>query len=79
MQFELDPVKSTANKAKHGIDFKEAQKLWLDKKCFTHPGQKHRGRTFRYCGPTESEDLVRRLHRAWSQDLNHYGQESPRQ
>jgi uncharacterized DUF497 family protein len=31
MQFEFDPVKSSANKAKHGIDFEEAQKLWLDK------------------------------------------------
>jgi uncharacterized protein len=30
MQFEFDPGKSMANKAKHGIDFEEAQKLWLD-------------------------------------------------
>ncbi len=28
--FEYDPDKSTANKAKHGIDFDEAQALWLD-------------------------------------------------
>ena len=25
MEFEFDPAKSTANKAKHGIDFIEAQ------------------------------------------------------
>ena len=30
MRFEFDPLKSAANKAKHGIDFTEAQALWLD-------------------------------------------------
>jgi len=30
MLFEFDPEKSTANKAKHGIDFVEAQALWND-------------------------------------------------
>ena len=28
MLFEYDPAKSTTNKAKHGIDFDEAQVLW---------------------------------------------------
>lgn len=28
--FEFDPAKSAANKLKHGIDFAEAQALWLD-------------------------------------------------
>lgn len=28
--FEFDEAKSRANKAKHGIDFVEAQSLWLD-------------------------------------------------
>jgi uncharacterized DUF497 family protein len=28
--FEFDPAKSAANRAKHGIDFVEAQALWLD-------------------------------------------------
>ena len=28
--FEYDPAKSAANKAKHGIDFIEAQQLWKD-------------------------------------------------
>lgn len=32
MDFEFDPVKSLSNKAKHGIDFKEAQALWHDPK-----------------------------------------------
>ncbi len=30
MKFEFDPEKSEANKAKHGIDFVEAQRLWDD-------------------------------------------------
>jgi uncharacterized DUF497 family protein len=30
MEFELDPAKSAINKEKHGIDFDEAQVLWLD-------------------------------------------------
>ena len=30
MAFEFDPLKSAANKAKHGIDFVEAQALWSD-------------------------------------------------
>jgi uncharacterized DUF497 family protein len=30
MLFEYDPDKSATNKAKHGIDFEEAQALWND-------------------------------------------------
>ncbi len=30
MDFEFDPLKSEANKKKHGIDFVEAQALWDD-------------------------------------------------
>ena len=30
MPFEFDALKSAANKAKHGIDFIEAQALWSD-------------------------------------------------
>ena len=30
MEFEFDEQKSRANKAKHGIDFVEAQELWKD-------------------------------------------------
>ena len=30
MPFEFDEAKSRSNKAKHGIDFVEAQALWLD-------------------------------------------------
>lgn len=30
MEFEFDDNKSDSNKMKHGIDFKQAQKLWDD-------------------------------------------------
>jgi len=30
--FDFDPSKSAANKAKHGIDFVEAQALWDDER-----------------------------------------------
>jgi uncharacterized DUF497 family protein len=30
MVFEFDPHKSASNKAKHGIDFEEAEELWND-------------------------------------------------
>jgi uncharacterized DUF497 family protein len=30
VEFEFDPDKSAANKAKHGIDFIEAQEIWTD-------------------------------------------------
>ena len=30
MEFEFDTNKSRSNKKKHGIDFVEAQLLWLD-------------------------------------------------
>lgn len=30
MKFEYDPLKSLANKEKHGIDFEAAQALWAD-------------------------------------------------
>ena len=30
MRFEYDPEKSLSNREKHGIDFEEAQALWLD-------------------------------------------------
>lgn len=31
MEFEWDPKKSAANKRSHGIDFKDAQKIWKAK------------------------------------------------
>lgn len=39
MEFEHDPHKSKLNKAKHGIDFEEAKKLWDDPDCIGFPGK----------------------------------------
>lgn len=39
MDFEFDPGKSAANKAKHGIDFVEAQALWLDEALIEAPAR----------------------------------------
>ncbi|MCK9373560.1 MAG: BrnT family toxin [Sulfuricurvum sp.] len=37
MKFEYDSNKSDANKAKHGIDFDEAQALWHDENLLEAP------------------------------------------
>ena len=39
MVFEYDPSKSQTNKEKHGIDFDEAQLLWLDEDRVVFPAQ----------------------------------------
>ena len=39
MDFEYDPEKSRANKAKHGIDFEEAQALWQDERLIEAPAR----------------------------------------
>ena len=39
MRFEFDPAKSEANRAKHGIDFVEAQTLWTDASRLETPAQ----------------------------------------
>jgi uncharacterized DUF497 family protein len=37
MEFEFHDLKSQANRAKHGIDFVEAQDIWLDESCVEIP------------------------------------------
>lgn len=39
MEFEFDEAKSRENKAKHGIDFVEAQALWLDERLVEIPAR----------------------------------------
>jgi uncharacterized protein len=41
MDFEFDPAKSVSNKDKHGLDFIEAQALWLDEKRIEGPARSH--------------------------------------
>jgi uncharacterized protein len=37
MKFEFDPTKSLSNKAKHGVDFTQAQSLWDDENGLVFP------------------------------------------
>lgn len=39
MKFEFDPDKSEKNKAKHGVDFNEAQLLWEDPDAIGFPAR----------------------------------------
>ena len=39
MRFEYDPAKSASNKAKHGVDFEEAQALWNDRQRLEAPAR----------------------------------------
>lgn len=39
MELEFDPQKSKLNKTKHGIDIKQAQKLWDDPDCISFPAR----------------------------------------
>ena len=39
MEYEFDERKSRANKDKHGIDFVEAQALWLDERLIEVPAR----------------------------------------
>ena len=39
MEFQYDPAKSSSHLSKHGIDFEEAQKLWLDQEAIIIPAQ----------------------------------------
>jgi uncharacterized DUF497 family protein len=36
-EFEYDPIKSEANRIKHGIDFESARALWLDEDAISAP------------------------------------------
>ncbi|MEQ8906649.1 BrnT family toxin [Ekhidna sp.] len=40
MVFEFDAEKSALNKEKHGIDFEEAQELWMDEKAIRFPSDR---------------------------------------
>lgn len=39
MEFEFNPAKSHTNKEKHGIDFVEAQLLWVDGRALEIPAR----------------------------------------
>lgn len=39
MKFEYDPAKSESNREKHGIDFDQAQALWVDEQALIVPAR----------------------------------------
>ncbi|PKQ29307.1 MAG: toxin [Actinobacteria bacterium HGW-Actinobacteria-10] len=48
--FEFDDAKSLANKGKHGIDFLEAQDLWLDVDLLQLPARSDAEERFLFIG-----------------------------
>ncbi len=48
--FEFDETKSRGNQAKHGIDFVEAQELWLDADLLQLPARSHSESRFLFIG-----------------------------
>ena len=42
MEFEFNEAKSRANQDKHGIDFREAQRLWDNPRSAGDPGENGR-------------------------------------
>lgn len=84
MEFDYDPAKSAANKAKHGIDFEEAQALWKDEMLLEAPartddeprflvigriGGKHWSAV---CVPRDGKVRIISVRRARQQEIEHY-------
>ncbi len=63
MEFEFDENKSRANKARHGIDFVEAQALWLDEARIEIPARTEDESRFVVVGGIAG--------RCWSAVINH--------
>jgi uncharacterized protein len=84
MIFEFDPAKSISNKAKHGIDFEEAKRLWDDFRLLEAPAltadeprfvavgvidQKHWTAIFTY---RETAIRLISVRRARKEEVSHY-------
>lgn len=55
MDFEFDPAKSASNKDKHGLDFIEAQALWVDEDRVDSPARAHDEERFVLVGMIENK------------------------
>jgi uncharacterized DUF497 family protein len=87
MNFEYDPDKSRANKTKHGIDFEEAQAIWLDERLIEAPARTDDEPRYLVVGVVDgrhwSAVCVRRgdnvriisVRRAREQEIKHYESE----
>ena len=65
LSFEFDAEKSDSNRAKHGIDFVEAQRLWNDPMLLEIPAQTEEAPRFVVIGPLEG--------RYWSAVITYRG------
>ncbi len=82
--FEIDPEKSAANLAQHGIDFESAQELWLDLKRVQIPARSEAEVRFAIVGmidgkisaafATQRGDTIRiiSVRRARTSEVNYY-------
>ena len=77
MPFEYDPAKSTTNKAKHGIDFDEAQVLWKDARMLEAPANTDDEPRFLVIGKIGKNHWARRLRSSWGQCADHLGAACP--
>ena len=84
MPFEYDPTKSATNKAKHGIDFDEAQALWKDARMLEAPaktddeprflviGKVGKNHWAAVCAHREGNVRIISVRRARKQEIDHY-------
>jgi uncharacterized DUF497 family protein len=72
MDFEFDPAKSAANKAKHGIDFDEAQVLWNDSELAIAPALAGPEPRFLAIGKIHGKGLDRGLYMAPPSIAHHF-------
>ncbi len=84
MEFEWDPAKSAANKAKHGIDFQEAKALWDDEMLLEAPARTDDEPRFlvigriggrhwaAVCVPRDGKVRIISVRRARQQEIEHY-------
>ncbi len=65
MMFEFDEAKSRSNRIKHGIDFVEAQRLWVDAELVEIPARTQDEQRFLLIGRID--------HKHWSAVVNYRG------
>ena len=76
MLFEYDSAKSATNKAKHGIDFDEAQVLWKDARMLEAPAKTDDEPRVLVIGKI-GDNHCRRLCSSWGHCADHLGAARP--
>ena len=72
------PAKSATNKAKHGIDFDEAQALWKDARMLEAPAKTDDEPRVLVIGKIGEQPLGRRLCSSWGHCADHLGAARPK-